>query len=323
MSRPTLSVIVPAYNSLPYLTDTIESVLRQDFEDLEIIVVDDGSHDDSFAVAKAYMERDARVRAVFQENRGVAEARNTALRLARGEFIAFLDGDDRWRPGKAARHIEHLRANPQLDVSFSWHGVIDAAGNDLGRRGRRLTGPFTQDELLCENLVWPGQPVVRRSAVERVGEFDPELPRHEDHDYVMRLAALRERNIAGLPEVLSEYRRRPGQVTADWRSMHTGWLTFFGHMRRIDPELVQRVEREARARHYRYLAKLAWENREFSHARVLLKRAWRVHPWVLARDGKAWLTTAATLLAVLPRAVYEPLLRSVERVRARLATRSA
>jgi glycosyltransferase involved in cell wall biosynthesis len=318
MSAPVLSVIVPTYDSERYVAEAIGSARCQTLRELEIIVVDDGSTDGSAEVVRRHLV-DRRVRYVRQPNQGIAAARNTGLALARGEFVAFLDADDRWLPAKAERHVAHLRAEPSLDASFSWYAVIDAQGNDTGRRGRSRAGSFTLRELLRENFVWNGQPVMRRVAMERAGRFDGTLPSHEDFEYVLRLGALRERCVACIPEVLAEYRRRPGQLTADWGAMHEGWARTMQRMRSIAPDLVNRVEREAAARHYRFLGYVAWEAGQYALARRFLRRAWRTHPLALARDRRAWITTAAAIGALLPPAARESLRRRAELLRARRA----
>lgn len=308
MSAPALSVIIPVHNAAPYLAEAIASVQRQTFEDLEIIVVDDGSTDGSGAVARRHTD-DARVRCVRQERRGVSGARNTGLTLARGEFVGFLDADDRWRPTKAATHLEHLRRDPSIDVSFSRYAIIDEDGSDTGRHSHCRGGSFTLRELMRQNVVWPGRPVIRRSAVERAGPFDPELATHEDFEFVLRVAALRERNTACIPEVLADYRRRPGQLTRDVIAMHEGWLLMIERVRRLAPDTFRTVSRETTARHYRYLAYLAWETGQHARSRVFLQRAWATDPLVLARDRSAWLTTAAAMVALLPDGLHAPLRR--------------
>jgi glycosyltransferase involved in cell wall biosynthesis len=95
---PTVSVITPAFNAAPYVRETLDSVLAQTFTDFEVIVVDDGSTDETAAIVDWYAQRDPRVRVVRQANRGIAAARNTAIAHARGRFLALLDSDDLWFP---------------------------------------------------------------------------------------------------------------------------------------------------------------------------------------------------------------------------------
>lgn len=127
-SNPLVSIVTPAYNCSCTLSETIESVLSQAFSDWEMLIVDDGSTDDSYAVAKFYMAQDERVRAVrLERNSGAGPARNYGLNLANGRFIAFLDADDVWLEHKLERQVAFMLNN---DVSFSYHDydMIDEAG---------------------------------------------------------------------------------------------------------------------------------------------------------------------------------------------------
>src|SRR4051812_39209032 len=105
---PVVSIIMPAYNVAPYIGDAIRSALAQTYTDFELIVVDDGSKDDTAALAREFARTDRRVRLVQQANRGLAGARNTALRAATGEFFALLDSDDIWEPSFLAEQLAVL-----------------------------------------------------------------------------------------------------------------------------------------------------------------------------------------------------------------------
>src|SRR5512139_2667017 len=109
MAAPTVSVVVPAYNAAWCVRKAVDSVLAQDFRDFELIVVNDGSTDDTLAVLRGYGDA---IRVVDQRNGGMSNARNAGIRAARGEFLAFLDSDDWWLPGKLGRQVALLRARP-------------------------------------------------------------------------------------------------------------------------------------------------------------------------------------------------------------------
>lgn len=187
------SCVIPVYNGASYLGAAVASILAQSYRPLEVIVVDDGSTDATGEVARAFGEP---VRYVRQDNAGPAAARNRGIAEARGEFIAFLDADDLWYPDKLTRQIGELRADPALACSVC------------------LIQNFWVPELAAEAEAWREHPrggplpgyvsdgiVVRRSAFERIGDFDHQLG-HGDHaDWFLRLraAGLRDRL---LPEVL-------------------------------------------------------------------------------------------------------------------------
>src|SRR5688572_23399136 len=115
-SMPRVSVITPAYNAEKFLAATIGSVLKQTERDFEMLVVDDGSTDDTATIAGWFAARDHRVRLIRQSNAGSAEARNTAVAQAQGEFFALLDSDDLWMPGFLATHLAILEESPELDL---------------------------------------------------------------------------------------------------------------------------------------------------------------------------------------------------------------
>ena len=123
MPRPTVSIVMPVWKSERYIAEAVKSVLGQTFEAFELLIVDDGSPDGSLDICRAFS--DPRIRYLRQENRGLAAARNTGLRHARGEFIAFLDSDDIWEPEKLERHVAHLRSSPGVGVSFCYSVFVD------------------------------------------------------------------------------------------------------------------------------------------------------------------------------------------------------
>jgi GT2 family glycosyltransferase len=303
---PDISIVIPAYNVAGFIGDAVRSALGQAAVVVEVVVVDDGSTD-ATVEALAPFAGDARLVVIRQANQGLPGARNTGIRAARGRHVGFLDGDDLWDPGKASRHVALLDADPGLDLTFSWSRVVDEEGRDTGRHNAvpiaSIPGGLTFEGLVIENFVGNGSTAVcRREALIRAGLFDPELRRScEDLDAWLRIAALRDGNIGLVPEVLASYRMRGGQMTRDWRRMAAGWNTVIAKAAAANPARVARVERHARARLERFLAYIAYESGEPAEARRMLLRAWRAAPRSLARDRRAWMTTAAVLAgAVLP-----------------------
>lgn len=188
MDRPVVSVIVPTYNRAHLLPRSLQSVLRQTFAHFELIVVDDGSSDDTRDVVQRM--DDPRIRYIrLPENRGVAAARNQGIRAYKGDFIAFLDSDDEWLPDKMRSQVELFRSRPDT-VGLVYTGVETVDG----RGGRRLHIPSLRGtirhELLLQNVIHGGgsNVMLRRSVVEAVGEFDEEMAAIEDYDYWVRVA---------------------------------------------------------------------------------------------------------------------------------------
>ena len=145
---PRVSVITTAYNAEAFLASTIRRVLAQTFEDLEHVVVDDGSQDGTGDVVRRFVAEDPRVRLIQHTNRGLAASRNAGIRGARGELIAFLDHDDAWHPQKLALQVALLDANPEAGVASCYSAVTGADGAYLGWRfGGRSPGGSDHDNL--------------------------------------------------------------------------------------------------------------------------------------------------------------------------------
>lgn len=157
MTRPLVSCVVPVYNGEAYLGEAIDSILAQTWRPLEIIVVDDGSTDDSAAVAEAY---GAKVRVIRQANAGCATARNAGLAAATGEFVAFLDADDLWHPEKLQRQMARFEALPSLDYAVTYTQNFwqdDVREDEQRHRGHKRAQPipgYVHSTLLCRRRVF-------------------------------------------------------------------------------------------------------------------------------------------------------------------------
>ncbi len=187
MSR-SVSVVIPTYNYAPFLPGAVEGARAQEWDDLEIIVVDDGSTDETPAVLEALAVENTNLRWFRQENAGAAAARNRGIEEARGEFVAFLDADDLWLAGKLAAQFDALAKRPE--AAFSYTDVTlrhpDGVDEDLacGTPGQPLLL-----QLLGGNLFATPTVLARRECFREVGLFDASLRTGEDWDMWMRLAA--------------------------------------------------------------------------------------------------------------------------------------
>lgn len=255
MPAPRISIVVPAYNSARFLAATLAGAAAQTFRDWEMIIVDDGSPDDSAAIAAEFSRRDSRIRLVRQDNQGVAHARNRGLAETdpRSEFVSFLDGDDVWQPDALATLLAALEAQPQAAGAHGLAREIDdrsrpgPAGQleqQLRRRlalnGRRVAelppaAPTTFGALLVNCwIVTPGVCLLRRSFLDRAGGFRQELTPSEDWEFWLRLTRLGE--LVFVERVLLDYRRHEGSVSADLRRMREARGRIFDHLQR-DPGL--------------------------------------------------------------------------------------
>jgi glycosyltransferase involved in cell wall biosynthesis len=183
-----VTVVMPVYNGSRYLSESIESVLAQTFHDYEIVCVDDGSTDDSVALLGAYGQR---IRVVRQENAGQSAARNAGVRLARGEYIAFLDQDDVWYPSKLQNQVAVLQAQPDVVLVHCNFDRIDERGQMLERGAgiseRMSALASSMGQLIGEALIFPSAMMIRKDAYERIGGFHHALQGFEDFDLMARL----------------------------------------------------------------------------------------------------------------------------------------
>jgi glycosyltransferase involved in cell wall biosynthesis len=215
-----VSIVMPVHNGAQYLREAIESALTQDYAPLEVVVVDDGSTDETPALLDGFGARIVRIR---QPNSGAAVARNTAIAACRGEFIAFLDADDLWLPHKLRTQMEYLQQHPEVDlVSSHWTvqvaeqpvaGIGHSVQSATSMRDTPEPSAWIYNELLMDCIVHTTTVVMRRRLVERIGLFDVTLRRGQDYDYWLR--ASRVTPIHRLPQALSVYRLHESNST--WR----------------------------------------------------------------------------------------------------------
>lgn len=233
MSSPAVSVVIPAYNAAWCVRRAIDSVLAQDYRDFELIVVDDGSTDNTAAVLAAY---DDAVRVIHKPNGGMASARNAGITASRGEFIAFLDADDWWLPGKLRRQVDLMRQRPELGFTSTAARVEDSEGRLLN-----LWACDTLDEpillrLFASNAGIAGGSsalMVRRDLLDKVGLYDESLGGVEDGDLWMRLAAVAD--YACLDEPLVVVLKRAGSVSRNVEAMRLGAIRVLHKNRNLLP----------------------------------------------------------------------------------------
>lgn len=213
---PTISVIIPNFNNAAYVATAITSVLVQRAADLEIIVVDDGSTDDSGAVITHFGER---VRYLRQANQGLAGARNCGIRAAQGEWIALLDADDQWLPSYLATMTELTKRRPDGALYYCAAQCMDQHGQELPRVVGAPVGPpeTTYQALVRANFLIPSTILVRRQAVVDAGLFDPQLRACEDWDLWLRLGP--QRRLIGTAACLVRYRVHPTSLSANLAGM--------------------------------------------------------------------------------------------------------
>lgn len=289
-ANPTVSVIVPAFNAAGTIKDTLRSALAQTLQDIEVIVVDDGSTDETVRVVARMAERDPRVRLVCQENAGVAAARNTAIASARGTYVAPLDADDVWYPDKLAVQVARMeRDGPGMGMVYTWWVGVDEA---TAIRGSSFPSRVEGDVALCLLYVnfigCASSPLYRLEVVERVGGYDPNLRDQgaqgcEDWDLSLRVAAHYEVGVA--PGYHVGYRRVPGTMSGDVGTMARSYYAVMDRIRDTWSGVPPAVYQWSEANFATYLASQSYRAGRFADAVRWVMRALRCDPaLVLARS---------------------------------------
>jgi len=219
MIEGIVSVMMPAYNAEIYIAQAIESVLAQSYMQWELVIVNDGSTDNTAEIVKEF--DDPRIIYIYQENLGLSAARNTGIRNSRTEIIALLDSDDLWEPEFLEIMLGLIERHPDAAAVYCGFQYIDAQGQDIGIPSCKVIPPETVYEtFICEgNWLAPCAVVFRRRLAQEVGLFDESLMAVEDADLWIRLSALH--HFIGLPKVLVKYRRHDSNMSKDPHRMVT------------------------------------------------------------------------------------------------------
>lgn len=230
-SLPLVSVVIPVWNSAAFLKDSLDSVLSQDYPRMEVIAVDDGSTDGSNEILAAYGNR---IRLLRQDNKGAAAARNLGVRSASGRFVAFLDADDVWLPGKLMMQMQYLLSHPDFKIVFGqfafWHAGHDGQYHDplafldkpeTWEIKQELSGWIYADEILdsCIHMI---AAVIYREVFEIIGGFDESLLAGSDYDFWLK-ATYRFRAYK-IPRCLALYRIHPRGITGTPRTTNFPYL---------------------------------------------------------------------------------------------------
>ncbi len=239
-------MIIPVYNAAAFLRQAIESVFDQTLENIEIIIVDDGSTDETSAIARSYGDR---VRYLYKENGGIASARNYGLGEARGEFIASLDADDFFiLPTKLEKQIAVINQSKRCGLVLTGWKNVDETGSEIeNREPWKYASRLDLKDMVSWSPFLPSVMLFRRSVLESIGGFNPQIKIIEDFDIVTRLI------IAGyeakwLPEIASAYRLHGNNITGNLGALEQetdDYLTAFFAQANLPGE-VKRIERQIR-----------------------------------------------------------------------------
>ncbi len=236
-----VSIIIPCFKQAHFLAQAVDSALAQTHADLEVLVIDDGSPDDTAAVAARYAG-DARFKYVRQENTGLPGARNRGIGESSGEYLCFLDSDDTYAPSKVARQVALLDADPALGwvycdiVTVDEQGVAVPDQFSIAATKRDLSGDLFSS-LMLGGYFPPHTVMIRRAVLDEVGGFDPALGGHADYELWLRVAGAGHR-AAFVPEALANYRVHASSMSKDGEHMHTSRVATLVKIARLHPDKV-------------------------------------------------------------------------------------
>ena len=272
LDRPLISVIIPAYNAEEFIAKTLESVLSQTYQNIEVLVVDDGSLDTTAAIVKSFAQKDSRISLLQQSNAGVASARNLAIEKSKGEYIAPIDADDIWYPQNLEKQLNCLTSSaPSVGVVYSWS--VDINEQDL------LTGGFYNSTIAGEvytALVYKyfignaSSSLIRRTCFEKIGGYNSKFKLEnaqgcEDWELHLRIAEHYEFQV--VPEYLVGYRQIASSMSCNYAAMAKCHSLIMADIRQQHPEIPSKIYRWSSSNFYIYLA--VKSNRSHNHRSTL------------------------------------------------------
>lgn len=303
----TISVIIPAYNAESTILETIASVREQTYQDLEIIVINDGSNDRT--LDKLSTIADTRLKVYSYANGGLSIARNRGISRARGEYISFIDADDLWTPNKLEKQLAALQNNPEAGVAYSWYAVMVEAENSSDTslvfcKKVRLAGDVYH-KLLIDNFIGNGSNILVKSSIIRsVGDFDSSLQSCEDWDYFLRLAS--QTKFAVVPEYQIFYRKSVGTMSSQGSTMEREGLKTIERVFENIPQS-QRLKNKSIASFYRYCGKIYIDygasSEDIRHSRQKLAQAIALDPAIVFNRDTVILFLKIWLIQLLPKQV--------------------
>jgi glycosyltransferase involved in cell wall biosynthesis len=185
MEKNFISIVIPTYNRASFLKEAIDSVLSQTYRNFELIVVDDGSTDDTPKLLSSYGEK---IKVIKKANKGPSAARNRGIKAAKGGWIAFLDSDDVWKPGKLEKQVQFIKDNPEVKICQTEEIWIRNGKRVNPRKKHEMHSGWIYEQCLPLCIVSPSSVMIHRDVFEKVGLFDETMLACEDYDLWLRIA---------------------------------------------------------------------------------------------------------------------------------------
>jgi len=318
---PVVTVVIPVYNTERFVHETLKSALSQTYENLEIIIVIDGSTDRSAEICKSFS--DSRIRIFEQENKGLAASRNMGIKEASGEFIGFLDSDDLWEPNKVMSHVDLFLKDARLGAIFSHSKLIDEHSRELGVFQKEGHNPLSFRDFYVQNVVGNGSNMILRKSVftgqpstvngyPAMNEFLPELRHAEDFELWSRIAVKTRWRISCIPEPLVRYRINSQGLSANMAMQRKYHFFALALIANYAPEEAEKLRWDAVAHAYWHQSRVAAHQYK---ARIGLKAAMHAtwYEWRSISTNHVMVLFANLAAAILPKRTYYGLLRFGER----------
>jgi glycosyltransferase involved in cell wall biosynthesis len=305
-SSELVTVIVPAYNASLTIGATLDSIRAQTHTNLEVLVIDDGSTDDTAEVVLRYASMDRRIRLIRQANEGVAAARNRGIAEARAEYLAPIDADDLWRPEKIERQLQALRiGGPRVGLVYCWFALIDEKSRIVSLRHRPVDEGDVLARMCLGNVVGNGSSaLIRRSVALEVGGYDSSLRARqaqgcEDLKFHLQIAA--RYHFAVVKDHLTGYRRTRRSMSSDAAQMMRSYELVAAEFTEAYPQYAQQFH-EGRNYVLSWLLTNAFSYRRYQDAAQLTRR-------MLVNDRRYALFILAVMPAILTRNAVAPVVR--------------
>lgn len=313
---PLISVVIPAYNAQKTILETIHSVLNQTVSNFEIIVINDGSQDNTLNLLSTIS--DPRLKVFSYKNGGLSVARNRGISNATGEFISFLDADDLWTTDKLELQVAALQKNPNAGVVYSWTQFIDEHSNLLFLQPPVYLEGDVYRDLLVSNFISSGSNImVRRKYIDLVGEFDPAVNAAADWDYYLRLAS--QCSFALVPQYQVLYRKSSQAMSSNIELMERTILVFLDRAFESAPANLKYLKKLSLGTTYQYLSELYFLNNltskeDLKQANQKLIQSIRIYPKILLQITTHRLFAKITILRLLPPQYSQKLIKFISKL---------
>ena len=290
---PLVSVIIPVYNAEDFICQTLDSVLSQTYNNIEVLVIDDGSQDRSAEIVKAVALRDPRVILLQQSNAGVAAARNLAIQKSSGEYIAPIDADDIWYPQKLEKQVQcMLQTEPTVGLVYAWSVDIDEKGLVTRKcQASNLEGEVYIPLVYANFLGNASSPLIRRTCLEQVGGYNCRLKEQnaqgcEDWDLYLRIAEYYQFRV--VPEFLIGYRQVSGSMSRNHISMEKSFYLLMEDVQQRHPEIFHNIYQWSSSNFSYYLAQRSTIGGDHWNTILYLYKASRLDFLFFLHPGVHW-----------------------------------